>query len=185
MRLRPPLARACSTDARSGQTLTSAGRLVAEAAERIELEGQALMSALAAQQRRLAGSVRLTTSELLGHSPGHTLPSRLLCAVSRGAGRVDDDRQATGHCARRGGCGVARKLASGRRGHRGPAHAGQRLGDLLQPRLRRRAWGAQDRDAIRGHDIVGMEGQMAQLAAGFGLPPPRRTPSFASAATAS
>lgn len=48
---------------RSGHTLTPAGKLVVEAAERMEQEADALLNTLAAQRRALSGSVRLTTSE--------------------------------------------------------------------------------------------------------------------------
>jgi DNA-binding transcriptional LysR family regulator len=52
---------------RTGQTLTAAGQRALEAAERIDGEIGALVTALAAQRRTLEGSVRLTTSESLAY----------------------------------------------------------------------------------------------------------------------
>jgi DNA-binding transcriptional LysR family regulator len=51
----------------SGQMLTPLGKMVAEAAERMEVEVGALQSAINARQRVLSGSVRFTSSEVFAN----------------------------------------------------------------------------------------------------------------------
>jgi len=52
---------------RTGQSLTEAGRLAADAAEEMERQANLFLTALAARNRSLAGLVRLTTSEALAN----------------------------------------------------------------------------------------------------------------------
>jgi DNA-binding transcriptional LysR family regulator len=148
---------------RSGQTLTHAGRTVAEAAARMEQEAQGIESALAAQQRSLSGSVRMTTSE--------TLAARLVAPSLRAFQKlhpgvsveliVSDERLDIA----RGDADVALRANSR------PDGAGivaRRLPDAEWTIYCSRSYAAERgaphcREAIAGHDIVGMEGLMARL----------------------
>jgi DNA-binding transcriptional LysR family regulator len=129
----------------------------------MEQEVQRLASALAAQQRSLSGSVRMTTSE--------TLAGRLVTPCLREFHRlhpgvaieliVSDERLDVA----RGEADVA--LRAGSRPEGGGVVA-RRLPDTDWTVYCSRAYAAErgapgDREAIAGHDIVGMEGRMARL----------------------
>jgi DNA-binding transcriptional LysR family regulator len=146
-----------------GQALTRTGRLVAEAAERMEELARALESAVAAQRRGLVSAVRLTTSEVLAgrlvtpcmrafHARHPAIPVELITSDER----LDIAR---------GEADVALRAASR------PDGAGivaQRMPDLAWTVYCSRGYAAerglpQTRDALRGHDLVGLEGRMGQL----------------------
>jgi DNA-binding transcriptional LysR family regulator len=148
---------------RSGQTLTHAGQLAVGAAERMEQEAQGLASALAAQQRSLTGSVRMTTSE--------SLAGRLVTPCLREFHRlhpgvsieliVSDERLDIA----RGDADVALRANSR---PEGGGIVARRLPDAEWTVYCSRSYAAErgapaDRASIPGHDIVGMEGRMAQL----------------------
>lgn len=148
---------------RSGQTLTSTGRLVAEAAERMEQEALAMRSALAAAQRTLDGSVRLTTSEgLAGRlvTPGMRAFQRRYPGIT--VELVTSDARLD---IARGEADVA--LRAGSR----PQGAGivvRRMPDLdwtiyCSHTYAEERGVPESREAIAGHDIVGLEGAMARL----------------------
>lgn len=148
---------------KSGQIPTSAGKLVAAAAERMEKEARALENELATRRRMLTGVVRLTTSDGLAarfvtpgmrafHAlyPGVTV--ELIATDERldvAAGEADVALRASSHP--EGANIVARRLPDipwtiycGRR------YAAERG----VPRCRQE---------IAGHDIVGFEGRLTQL----------------------
>jgi DNA-binding transcriptional LysR family regulator len=147
----------------SGQVLTRTGRLVAEVAERMEEQARGLESALAAQRRTLTGSVRLTTSEILAGRlvtpcmrafralyPG--IPVELITADER----LDIAR---------GEADVALRAAAR---PEGSGIVAQRMPDLDWTVYCSRGYAAErglpaTRDALRGHDLVGLEGRMGQL----------------------
>jgi DNA-binding transcriptional LysR family regulator len=149
---------------KSGLTLTASGRVVVEAAERVEAEVERLQSVLAAQQRTLAGSVRLTTSE--------TLAGRLVTPCLREFQRrhpgvmvelIVADRRLD---LARGEADVALRASSR---PEGAGIVARRLPDNDWAIYGSRGYAAErglpaSREAIAGHDILGMEGQMAQLA---------------------
>jgi DNA-binding transcriptional LysR family regulator len=148
---------------KTGLTLTAIGRMVAEAAARMEQETQALNKALSAQQREIAGSVRLTASEVID-----------VCLISPCLGEFH---------ARYPGIAVELitsnerlDIAGGdadvalRAGVR-PEGAGivaRRLPDIAWTIYCSRSYAAVrgvpgSREEIVGHDVVGMEGQMARI----------------------
>ena len=149
---------------RSGHTPTDAGRLAVEAAERMEQEAEAFGRALAARQRTLAGSIRFTTSE--------TLALRLVTPCLGAFRKLHP------------GVSVELLLADERLDlARGEADMALRAGSrpegagIVARRLPDNAWtvycshayaaehGFPDNpDAIHGHDIIGMDGRMAQVA---------------------
>lgn len=149
---------------RAGQTLTPAGRLVVEAAERMEREAQALQNALAAQQRSLEGSVRLTTSDSLAN---RLVTPCLRDFRARYPGiRVElmatDQRLDIA----RGEADVALRANSQ---PEGTGIVARRMPDSYWTVYCSRAYAAErgmpaDRESFAGHDIVGMEGRMAELA---------------------
>lgn len=148
---------------RSGLQPTNVGQLAAETAERIEREALDFEEALAVRRRTLAGSVRLTTSEGLAHrfvAPAmrafHTLYPGILVELIATDERLD----------------IARGEADiALRGGSSPAGAGivaRRLPDIDWTIYCSRSYAAdrgvpKDRAAICGHEIVGLEGQMARL----------------------
>jgi len=150
---------------RSGLKPTDIGRLAAEAAMRMELEAQAFENTLAARRRTLAGSVRLTTSVGLADRlviPGMRAFQSLYPGVAVEL-LVADDRLDIA----RGDADVALRAGSS------PAGAGivaQRLPDIDWTIYCSRAYAGErgvpeNRAAIRGHEIVGLEGPMARLPA--------------------
>ena len=148
---------------RSGQTLTPAGQLAAETAERMERELQAFNDALAARQRTISGSVRLTTSE--------TLANRLVTPCLREFRRLHPNIQIELITAderldvARGEADVALRASSR---PEGAGIVARRLPDNDWTIYCSRAYAEerglpQNRGAVCDHDIVGMEGRMAQL----------------------
>lgn len=148
---------------RTGRTLTDAGRRTVETAERMAAEAQTLASALAAQGRALAGSIRLTTSE--------TLANRLVAPCLREfldlhpaicvELMIADERLDIA----RGEADVA--LRAGSRPE-GAGIVARRLPDSGWTIYCSRTYAAQRglpgcRAEIPGHDIVGMEGRMASV----------------------
>jgi len=147
----------------SGHVLTRAGRIVADAAERIDEHARSLESTLAAQRRTVAGSVRFTTSEVLAgrlitpcmrafHGLYPAIPVEIIAT---------DDRLDIA----RGEADVA--LRAGARPE-GAGIVAQRLPDLDWTVYCSRGYAAErglpdTRDALRGHDVVGLEGRMGQL----------------------
>jgi len=148
---------------RTGRTLTDAGRRAVETAERMAEEAQALTSALAAQGRALAGSIRLTTSE--------TLANRLVAPCLREfldlhpaicVELVNSDERLD---IARGEADVA--LRAGSRPE-GAGIVARRMPDSDWTVYCSRNYAAERgmpgcRAEIPGHDIVGMEGQMASV----------------------
>jgi len=148
---------------RTGQTLTAAGRRAVEAAERMEAEAEALRTALAAQTRELAGSVRVTASE--------TLANRLVTPCLR-AFRERHPGISVEVVASDARLDVARGEADvALRAGFAPEGAGivaRRLPDTDWTIYCSRAYASErgapaNRAQIPGHDIVGMEGRMAVL----------------------
>jgi molybdate transport repressor ModE-like protein len=148
---------------RSGQTLTVVGRIVVDAAERIEQEAEALKNAIAAQQRSLSGTVRVTTSD--------TLAMRLVTPCLRTfyaqypgvtVELIITDKQLD---IARGEADVALRANSR---PQGAGIVARRLPDVGWTIYCSRGYAAErgapaSRAAIPGHDIVGMEGQMGEL----------------------
>lgn len=148
---------------RTGQTLTAAGRRAVEAAERMEAEAEALRTALAAQSRELAGSVRVTASE--------TLANRLVTPCLR-AFRERHPGISVEVVASDARLDVARGEADvALRAGFSPEGAGivaRRLPDTDWTIYCSRAYASErgapaNRAQIPGHDIVGMEGRMSVL----------------------
>lgn len=147
----------------SGLSLTEAGRVVTDAAERMEQEAQALRNKLNARQRTIAGSVRLTASEVVDvclvtpclmsfHAMYPDVAVELI--VSNAALDIAGGEADVG-------------LRAGLR-PQGAGVVARRLPDLDWAIYCSRAYAAErgipDRqDAIAGHHIVGMEGRLAQL----------------------
>lgn len=148
---------------RSGLTLTASGRLVAETAERMERDALAMASALASERRTLTGSVRLTTSEgLAGRliTPGMRTFQRRYPGITVELVTSDERLDIA-----RGEADVALRASS--RPH-GTGIVAQRLPDLDWTIYCGRAYAEERgapvcREAIAGHDIVGLEGRMASL----------------------
>jgi DNA-binding transcriptional LysR family regulator len=150
---------------RSGLRPTEVGRLAAEAATRMEREAQALENALSARRRTLAGSVRLTTSVGLADRlviPGMRTFQALYPSIVVEL-LVADERLDIA----RGEADVALRAGSG------PEAAGvvaRRLPDAQWTIYCSRAYAAErgapeSRAAIRGHEIVGLDGLMGRLPA--------------------
>jgi DNA-binding transcriptional LysR family regulator len=148
---------------RSGQSLTEFGRIVAEAAERMEREAHALSNAISAQRRTMTGSVRLTTSEGL---VGRLVTPFMRAFQARYPGVsieliISDERLDIA----RGEADVALRASSR------PEGAGilaRRMPDLDWTVYCSRSYAAEhgypeDRQALHKHEIVGWEGRMAQL----------------------
>ncbi len=148
---------------RSGHMLTPIGKLVFEAAERIECEADGLVSAIAAQRRTLSGSVRLTTSE--------SLAARLIAPCLRTFQHlhpdvtvellVTDERLDVA----RGQADVA--VRAGSRPHGGGIVA-RRLPDAHWTLYCGHTYAAERgfpkcREEISRHAVVGMEGRLSSL----------------------
>lgn len=150
---------------RSGLRSTEVGRLVAEAAMRMEQEAQALENALAARRRTLAGSVRLTTS--FGLADRLVIPGmrafQLLYPSIVVELLIADERLDIA----RGEADVALRAGSG---PEGAGIVARRLPDAYWTVYCSRTYAAErgapeNRAAIRGHEIVGLDGQMGRLPA--------------------
>jgi molybdate transport repressor ModE-like protein len=148
---------------KSGQTPTPAGKLVADAAERMEKEVRTLENALATKRRIVNGAVRLTTSD--GLAARFVTPSmRAFQALYPGVSVeliATDERL---------------DLAAGEadvalRGSSRPEGAGivaQRMPDILwtiysSPTYRAERGIPSCREALREHEIVGFEGRLTGL----------------------
>jgi len=148
---------------KSGQTATSAGKLVAETAERMEKEVRALENALATRRRMLTGAVRLTTSD--GLAMRFVIPCmRAFQALYPGV------------CVELIATDERLDIAAGEadvalRGSSSPEGAGivaRRMPDVRWAIYCGRTYaaerGAPDcREALRNHDIVGFEGRLTTL----------------------
>lgn len=149
---------------RAGQIPTAAGQLATEAAARMEDEARGLASALAAQRRSLVGSVRLTTSEILASrlvTPCLRTFQTLNPEVSVELVATDERLDIA-----RGDADVA--LRAGSRPE-GAGVVARRMPDHPWAIYCSRSYVDErglpgSRAEIAGHDIVGMEGQMAQVA---------------------
>jgi DNA-binding transcriptional LysR family regulator len=149
---------------RSGHTPTDIGRLAVETAERMEQEAMAFSRALSARQRTLTGSIRFTTSETLALrlvTPCLGAFRKLHPAVSIEL-IVADERLDIA----RGDADMA--LRAGSRPE-GAGIVARRLPDNAWTVYCSHAYAAEHGfpdgpEAIRGHDIIGMEGHMAQVA---------------------
>lgn len=150
---------------RSGLKPTEMGRLAAESAARMEREAQSFESALAARRRALEGSVRLTTSVGLADRlviPGMRAFQALYpCVVVELM--VADERLDIA----RGDADVA--LRAGSRPD-GAGIVARRMPDIEWTIYCSRAYAAdrgapENRAAIRGHEIVGLDGHPALLPA--------------------
>lgn len=148
---------------RAGQTPTAAGRFAILAAERMEAEALALTNELAAQRRAVSGSVRLTTSE--------TLANRLVTPCLRAfqdlrpgiaVELITADQRLD---IARGEADVALRASSR---PEGAGIVARRLPDTDWAIYCSRSYAAERgvpacRAEIPGHDLVGMEGRMAEL----------------------
>lgn len=148
---------------RSGHTLTAAGHRAVEAAERMDEEARALTSALAAQRRALAGSVRLTTSETMANrlvTPCLRAFQDLHPGVSVELVAADERLDIA-----RGDADIALRASSR---PEGAGIVARRLPDNDWAIYCSRDYAAERgvpgcRAEIPGHDIVGMDGRMAGL----------------------
>jgi DNA-binding transcriptional LysR family regulator len=148
---------------RSGQTPTSAGKLVAEAAERMEKEARALENALATRRRMLSGAVRLTTSDGLAArfvTPCMRAFQALYPGVSVELIATDERLDLA--------AGEADVALRGSSHPEGPGIVARRMPDVLWTIYCSAAYAAErgvpdGRDALRGHDIVGFEGRLTRL----------------------
>ena len=149
---------------RSGHTPTEAGRLAVETAERMEQEAEAFRRALSARQRTLAGSIRFTTSETLALrlvTPCLGAFRKLHPGVSIELLLADERLDLA-----RGEADMA--LRAGSRPE-GAGIVARRLPDNAWTIYCSQAYAAEhgfpdSPDAIHGHDIIGMDGRMAQVA---------------------
>jgi DNA-binding transcriptional LysR family regulator len=151
--------------ARTGLTPTPAGHVVIEAAASMEQEAQALRNAVAALQRAMNGTVRLTTSD--------TLAMRLVTPCLRafyaqypavGVELTITDKRLD---IARGEADIALRAYSR---PEGAGIVARRLPDSDWAIYCSRAYAAEhgaprSRAELPGHDIVGMEGQMGALPA--------------------
>jgi DNA-binding transcriptional LysR family regulator len=150
---------------RSGLKPTEIGRLAAEAAMRMGREAQAFDNALAARRRTLAGSVRLTTSVGLADRlvlPGMRAFQALYPSVVVEL-LIADERLDLA----RGEADVALRAGSA---PEGGGIVARRLPDAHWTVYCSRAYAAErgapeNPAAMRGHDIVGLDGQMGRLPA--------------------
>lgn len=150
---------------RNGRSLTEAGRCAVEAAEGMEREAEGLLNALAAQARAIGGSIRLTTSD--------SLANRLVTPCLRAFKDRHPDISVQVIAAdepldiARGEADVA--LRAGFEPE-GAGIVARRLPDTGWTLYGSAAYVAErgtpsSRADLAGHDIVGLEGRMATLAA--------------------
>ncbi|WP_119305119.1 LysR family transcriptional regulator [Dongia deserti] len=150
---------------RSGLKPTEIGRLAAEAALRMEREAQAFENTLAARRRTLAGSVRLTTSVGLADRlviPGMRAFQSLYPSIVVELLVADEFLDIAS-----GEADVALRAGSG---PEGAGIVARRLPDQYWTVYCSHAYAAErgvpgDRAAIRGHEIVGLDGLMGRLPA--------------------
>lgn len=150
---------------RSGLKPTEIGRLAAEAAMRMAREAEAFENALAARRRTLAGSVRLTTSVGLADRlviPGMRAFQALYPSIVVELLIADEFLDIA-----RGEADVALRAGAG---PEGAGIVARRLPDQHWTVYCSRAYAAErgvpeNRAAICGHDIVGLDGLMGRLPA--------------------
>jgi DNA-binding transcriptional LysR family regulator len=148
---------------RGGQTLTAVGQLAVATAERMEREALALANALAAHQRSLTGSIRFTTSESLAGrlvAPCMLAFRKLHPDISIELITADERLDVA-----RGEADVALRASSR---PEGAGIVARRLPDASWTVYCSRSYAAErgapkNRAEIPGHEIVGMDGRMAQL----------------------
>jgi DNA-binding transcriptional LysR family regulator len=148
---------------RSGQTLTAAGLRAAEAAERVEREVQHLQDALSADQRAISGRVRLTTSESLANRL--VAPSLLAFRAQHPHVLIELITSDQRLDVARGEADVALRAGSS---PEGAGIVARRMPDNYWTVYASRGYAAErglpaSRAEIAGHDIVGLEGQLARL----------------------
>ena len=148
---------------KSGQTPTPAGKLVADAAERMEKEVRALENALATKRRIVSGAVRLTTSDGLAArfvTPCMRAFQALYPGVSVELIATDERLDIA--------AGDADVALRGSSRPEGAGIVAQRMPDILWTMYCSPAYGAERGvpscpDALRGHEIVGFEGRLTRL----------------------
>jgi DNA-binding transcriptional LysR family regulator len=148
---------------KTGQTPTSAGKLVAEAAERMEKEARALENALATRRRVVGGAVRLTTSDGLATrfvTPCMRAFQGLYPGVSVELIATDERLDIA--------AGEADVALRGSSHPEGAGIVAQRMPDILWTIYCSRAYGAERgvpdcREALQRHEIVGFEGRLTRL----------------------
>jgi DNA-binding transcriptional LysR family regulator len=148
---------------KTGQTPTPAGKLVAEAAERMEKEAHALENALATRRRVVGGAVRLTTSDgLAGRfvTPCMRSFQALYPGVTVELIATDERLDIAG--------GEADVALRGSSHPEGAGIVARRMPDILWTIYCSPAYAAERgipdcRDALHGHDIVGFEGRLTRL----------------------
>ena len=148
---------------KSGQTPTSAGKLVVEAAERMEKEARALENTLATKRRVVGGAVRLTTSDGLATrfvTPCMRAFQALYPGVSIELIATDERLDIA--------AGEADVALRGSSHPEGAGIVAQRMPDVLWTIYCSAAYAAERglpdcREALRGHEIVGFEGRLTRL----------------------
>lgn len=148
---------------KSGQTPTPAGKLVADAAERIEKEARSLENALATRRRIVGGAVRLTTSDGLATrfvTPCMRAFQALYPGVSVELIATDERLDIA--------AGDADVALRGSSHPEGAGIVAQRMPDILWTIYCSPAYAAERgvpdcREALRGHEIVGFEGRLTRL----------------------
>jgi molybdate transport repressor ModE-like protein len=148
---------------KSGQTPTSAGKLVVEAAERMEKEARAIENTLATKRRVVAGAVRLTTSDGLATrfvTPCMRAFQSLYPGVSVELIATDERVDIA--------AGDADVALRGSSRPEGAGIVAQRMPDVLWTMYCSPAYAAERgvpncREALRGHEIVGFEGRLTRL----------------------
>lgn len=148
---------------KSGQTPTPAGKVVADAAERMEKEVRALENALATKRRIVSGAVRLTTSDGLAArfvTPCMRAFQALYPGVSVELIATDERLDIA--------AGDADVALRGSSRPEGAGIVAQRMPDILWTMYCSPAYGAERGvpscpDALRGHEIVGFEGRLTRL----------------------
>ena len=148
---------------KSGQTPTSAGKLVVEAAERMEKEARALENTLATKRRVVGGAVRLTTSDGLATrfvKPCMRAFQSLYPGVSIELIATDERLDIA--------AGEADVALRGSSHPEGAGIVAQRMPDVRWTIYCSAAYAAERgvpdcREALRGHEIVGFEGRLTRL----------------------
>jgi DNA-binding transcriptional LysR family regulator len=148
---------------KSGQTPTLAGKLVAEVAERMEKEVQALENSLATRRRIVSGAVRLTTSDGLATrfvTPCMRAFQALYPSISVELIATDERLDIA--------AGEADVALRGSSHPEGAGIVARRMPDILWTIYCSTAYAAERGlpdcpEALRGHDIVGFEGRLTRL----------------------
>lgn len=148
---------------KSGMKLTPAGRLAVDAAERMDAEAEGLANSLSARLRDVQGRVRLTTSDTISV---YLVTPCLQAFHQQYPGiaievMTTDRRLDIAH-------GEADVALRGSSRPEGAGIVARKLPDALWAIYCSRDYAARrglphDRQSIPGHDIVGLEGQMAHI----------------------